>query len=196
MLIWLRDITQSCSNAWITENMGTAPVSHMEGYSVSKDIYIYLSTRCAHFYEEVQEMWPFCEDISKFLLRFINKEHLWEHFYCPPMKLRESNVCVCVCPSFSQPVRGSHVIITHDALRLTVKTSPAPAPLYMGPQGPRAPVGPLGHGNLRTPLPASVIWWPSLETCSCLVTSGILSPNQYSQYKRAVVCISAICQYA
>ena len=64
-------------------------------------------------------------------------------FYCPPMKLRKSNVCVSVCQSFSQSVRGSHVIITHDALRLTVKTSPVPAPLYMGPQGPQPHLAPL-----------------------------------------------------
>ena len=83
----------------------------------------------------------------------------WLHYH-PPMKLRESNVFMHVCLS-----RGTHVTISYDAFGLTVQgtpPSPAEVPSDMGPQAP----------HLHPGSPASDIWWPPLETCSNLFTSG------------------------
>ena len=85
--------------------------------------------------------------------------------------------------------RGSHMVITHDALDLT-KQAPQPSPdmgphctgtsLNMGPHYKDPSPSPPEHGTLlyMDPHPASDILWPSLETCSNLFTTGsLLSPG-------------------
>ena len=114
------------------------------------------------------------------------------------MKLWEGNVFIVVCLSV---YRGPYVTITHDALDLTVQS-----PLHIRPEDPLTPkpVLPPSPKDMRlgtpwgpNPLPASDIWWPSLETCSSLFirphcTETLLGVTScgcwrnYGQRKRAV----------
>ena len=102
----------------------------------------------------------------------IRKLLLWNYF-CPPMKLRECNVFMCV--SFC-PQRRSHVTITHDALDFTIQGPPlAQSPLYRDPSGPSTPAGD--------------IWWPRPGTCSNLFTwrppwCWLLVDGYWSMYSR------------
>ena len=116
------------------------------------------------------------------------------YIYCPPTKLQGSNSFSRDCPSVSHSVHGegSDVIITHDALDLTIQ-EPPPGPVrwtwdptvQAPPTSP--PVKPLlgtsGGQDWRpvltcspeNPSPTSPdIWWPRLETCSKLYTWGTL----------------------
>ena len=79
---------------------------------------------------------------------------------CPPTKLWEGNVFICVCPSVSQSVNGGpHVTITYDALDITVQC-PAPSP------------GRFGHQTWDPPAPVPLLvtsvdhHWRPVLTCS------------------------------
>ena len=74
-------------------------------------------------------------------------KQLSEYLHHRPTKLWEGNVFSHVCLYTG----GSHVSITHDTLKLAIQ--------------------PPQLGTSWTPL-ASDIWWPSLETCSYLFSSG------------------------
>ena len=81
----------------------------------------------------------------------------WLH-YRPPTKLRESNVFMRVCLS-----RGTHVTMIHWAS--LYRGLPHPQPKSLQTWDLRPP-------RLHPGSPASDIWWPPLETCSNLFTSG------------------------
>ena len=113
------------------------------------------------------------------------------YIYCPPTKLQESNSFSRDCPSVSHSVHGegSDVIITHDALDLSIQEPPpGPTRWTWDPTVQAPPTSPpvpsiLGDiwwprtGDLfltcspEDPSPTSPdIWWPRLETCSKLYT--------------------------
>ena len=98
--------------------------------------------------------------------------------FFPPTEWREGNVFSCVCLSVClSTVKGSHMFITYDVLDLTVKPPPHPSPLQTWDMDPH--------------LPASDIWWPSLETCSKLFTWG---PNpQYWHLVATKACTAGKC---
>ena len=110
------------------------------------------------------------------------------HIYYPPKKLREGKVFSHVCHS----VQGSHVIITHDALELTIQghtlTSPLPPP--PGPHCTGTPPPPptclnLFNLNSATPPPKHVqltttklVHYEALHNgwqTGCWHTTGMLS---------------------
>ena len=78
---------------------------------------------------------------------------------------------VSVCHSVHQVGWGSHVTIIHDALGPHHPRAPIP---NVGPQEPPLSLGltPLDtrpYCKAPLPVPASDIWWSSLESCSSLL---------------------------
>ena len=84
------------------------------------------------------------------------------------MKLWEGNVFTGVSLSFCSREEGSHVTITQDALDLTEH----PPPLE------ETSLQIWGLTVQRSSLLVD-IWWPSLETCSNLFTSGAPPPPPF-----------------
>ena len=98
-------------------------------------------------------------------------------YYRPPTKFLEGNVFSCICPSFCPWGGGPMWLITmmHWTSLHWAPHSPHPnmKPHWTGTLSALPP----GHGTSldQDPWPhspAKDIWWPSLETCSNLFTSG------------------------
>ena len=127
-----------------------------------------------------------------------------KYFLPPPTKLREGNVFTGVCHSVQGRGGVSHVTIIHDVLGLTVHGSPnlgppqhgtllcsppqrQPSPSDMGPLStpPQPWLCPPYMGSHCTgcpnpvPPPTSNIWWPSLDICSKVFTSGPPPPPRH-----------------
>ena len=83
---------------------------------------------------------------------------------------REGNVFIQVCLSTG----GSNMTIIQDAL----DHPPLPPPPDMGPHWTGTPPPPDMDLTGQGP-PTSDIWWPSLETCSNLFTSGLPPTSAY-----------------
>ena len=97
-------------------------------------------------FDKVLSVFYMFSSVVLLLIYFVAKPYLLGCCYCPPMKLLEVNVFICVHLFIILfPGGGSHVI--------------------------------PGHGTSGAPIPAPLatdIWWPLLETCSNLLTSGPL----------------------
>ena len=91
------------------------------------------------------------------LINFIFKACYLFHLYRPPTKMREGKIFIRFI-LFGEDVPCDHY------------------PWCTGPHCRGTPLG-MGHETLPYPL-TSDIWWPSLETCSNVFTSGLLLPHQ------------------